>query len=134
MSRLEKKCLLASTGLHLFLLMLLLFGSAFFVVKEKPSAQPKLQFFPSKLIEAALAGGGGDPNVARTDDVQKGSPSAVVPLPTLPPQPVQPKPQPHQPQPPPPKPEPTPTAKTSTPKPIDKLTQTKPRIDLTDLK
>ena len=144
MSRLEKKCLLASTGLHSFLLMLLLFGSAFFVVKEKPSAQPKLQFYPSKLIEAALAGGGGNPNVARTDDVQKGSPSAAAPLLPPPPQRVEPKPQPQQPPPPPPKPEvrkveppkpePTTTAKTSPPKPADKLTPTKPRIDLADLK
>jgi len=144
MSRLGKKCLLASTGLHGFLLILLLFGSAFFVVKEKPFAQPKLQFYPSKLIEAALAGGGGNPNVARTDDVQKGSPSAAAPLPTPPPQRVEPKPQPQQPQPPPPKPEvrkpeppkpeSTTTAKTSPPKPVEKLTATKPRIDLADLK
>ena len=146
MSRLGKKCLLASSVLHGFLLLLVLFGSAFFVVKEKPLSQPKLQFVPSKWVESALAGGGGNPNLARTDDVQKGSPTAPAQLLAPPPQPIQPKPQP-QPAPPPPpppkpevkkpdppKPEPTLTEKKSTPKPTDKSSQTKPKIDLTELK
>jgi len=146
MSRLGKKCLLASSVLHGFLLLLVLFGSAFFVVKEKSLSQPKLQFVPSKFVEAALAGGGGNPNLARTDDVQKGSPTAPAQLLAPPPQPIQPKPQP-QPAPPPPpppkpevkkpdppKPEPTLTEKKSTPKPTDKSSQTKPKIDLTELK
>ncbi len=144
MSRLGKKCLVASSVLHGFLLLLVLFGSAFFVVKEKPLSQPKLQFVPSKFVEAALAGGGGNPNLPRTDDVQKGSPTAPAQLLAPPPQPVQPKPQP-QPAPPPPpkpevkkpdspKPEPTVTEKKATPKPADKSSQTKPKIDLSELK
>src|SRR6266498_2317779 len=110
MSRLGKKCLLASSVLHGFLLLLVLFGSAFFVVKEKPLSQPKLQFVPSKWVESALAGGGGNPNLARTDDVQKGSPTAPAQILSPPPQP---KPQ---------------------PQPADKSTQTKSKIDLSELK
>src|ERR1043166_8501050 len=111
MSRLVKKCLLASTGLHALLLLLVLFGSAFFVVKEKPISEQKLQFYPSKFVEAALAGGGGNPNIPRTDDVQKGSPPAPDQPP--PPTPTQPKPQAQPTPPPPPKPEPR---KADTPK------------------
>src|SRR6266542_3964800 len=129
MSRLGKKCLVASSVLHGFLLLLVLFGSAFFVVKERPLSQPKFQFVPSKWVESALAGGGGNPNLPPTDDVQKGSPTAPAQLLSPPPQPIQPKPQP-QPVPPPPpkpevkkpdspKPEPTLTEKKSTPKPAE---------------
>src|SRR5438093_8460312 len=132
MSRLGKKCLLASTALHTFLLVLVLFGSAFFVLKEKPLPQPKLQFVPSRFVEAALAGGGGNPNLARTDDVQKGAPTTPVAVPTPPPQPVQPKPQTQQTPPPLPKPEPKKVEppkpepeKKATPKPTD-LAKPKP--------
>src|SRR5688500_16510845 len=100
MNRLQKKCLLASSSLHGFALLLLVFGSAFFVAKEKPQTFSKLQFVPSKFVESALAGGGGNPNVARTDDVQKGSPTAPV-QPPAPPTPTPPPPQPERVQPPP---------------------------------
>jgi len=102
MTRLHKKCLIASSSMHALLVVLLVFGSAFFVSKERPVVQSRLQFYPSRLIEGALAGGGGDPNIARTDDVQKGSPQAQ-PTPT-PPAPKPPQPRPPEPQPPPPKP------------------------------
>jgi outer membrane biosynthesis protein TonB len=149
MNRLQKKCLVASSGLHGFALLLLVFGSAFFVAKEKPLNQPKLQFVPSRFVEAALAGGGGNPNVARTDDVQKGVPTAPVqhPAPPTPaPEPERIQPPPPKPEPPKPekvvlpKPEPTPTKVTpkpveaAKPKPADKPVPTKPRIELSDLK
>jgi outer membrane biosynthesis protein TonB len=85
MTRMQKKCLIASSGLHVLLALLVLFGSAFFVAKEKPLSYPKLQFYPSKWIEGALAGGGGNPNIARTEDVQKGV-SRPLPPPAAPPQ------------------------------------------------
>jgi TonB family protein len=147
MNRLQKKCLVASSGLHGFAVLLLVFGSAFFVAKEKPLTQSKLQFVPSRFVEDALAGGGGNPNVARTDDVQKG----VETAPVRPPAPPTPAPEPEPIQPPPPKPAPTKPEKvtppkpepikaalkpveTAKPKPVDKPLPVKPRIDLSELK
>jgi len=149
MNRFEKKCLLASSGFHGFLLLLLVFGSAFFVAKEKPITTSRLQFVPSRFVESALAGGGGNPNIPRTDDQQKGDPNAPVPPPTAkvtdkaPAQPAIPTPPPPKPEPKvePPKPQPAPAAKQPTPKPVDltkpkpaeKTPQAKPRIDLSEL-
>lgn len=148
MNRFQKKCLLASSGLHGFLVLLLVFGSAFFVSKEKPPTQ-RLNVVPTHLIEDALAGGGGNPNLPRTEDRQKGETLLPQPAAAAPPQPAPPQPKPQQPQPPPPKPE---TRKTESkkpdvpapkppkftevakPKPADKIPETKPRIDLTELK
>src|SRR5262245_10003866 len=142
MSRTEKKCLLVSSGIHGFLLLLLVFGSAFFVAKEKPFTQPKLQFYPSKFVESALAGGGGNPNLPRTEDVQKGLPSPAAPVTAPPPQPQsQQKPTP-QALPPPPKPEPASNLKKPAPKPVEtakpKPAETEPqpkfKVDLNELK
>jgi len=158
MDRMQKKCLTASASLHGFLALLLVFGSAFFVAKEKPVAYPKLQFVPSRFVESALSGGGGNPNIARTDDVQKGSPDAPKQLINPPAQSAakqQPAPAPApEPEPPPVKPEPKRTEKkvtepkpepatsskkptpteTAKPKITDKPAPTKPRIDLAELK
>jgi len=145
MNRFQKKCLLASTGLHGFLVLLLVFGSAFFVSKEKPSTQ-RLNVVPTHLIEDALAGGGGNPNRPRTEDRQKGETLVPLPAAATPPQPTPPQPKPSQAEPPQPKvevkrpepkkadplpPKPTEAAK---PKPTDKIPEPKPRIDLADLK
>jgi protein TonB len=154
MNRLQKKCLVASTALHGLLLLLFVFGSAFFLAKDKPPPNQRLNVVPTHLIEAALAGGGGNPNLPRSDERQKGD--TLVPQPAAaapPPQPVQPVRQPPQPPPPQPKPEvkrtdskkpdlPTPPPKSikpvkpvevAKPKPTDKPTQDKPRLDLTEL-
>ena len=159
MDRMQKKCLTASASLHGFLVLLLVFGSAFFVAKEKPISYPKLQFVPSKFVESALSGGGGNPNIARTEDVQKGSPDAPKQLinpPAEAARPQQPTPPAPEPEPQPakaepkkterkvtePKPEPATTSKkpapkateTAKPKVSDKPALTKPRIDLSALK
>jgi len=110
MTRVEKKCLIASTGMHAFLLLLIVFWSAIFVTKEKHLDNPRIRIVPTRFVEAALAGGGGNPKIpVRDEDVQKGQ----TLLPTAAPTPVQPKPV--EPTPPPPKPEPkkvqTPEAK-----------------------
>lgn len=144
MNRLEKKCLLASSGLHGFLFLLLVFGSAFFVAKEKPLTTSRLQFVPSRFVESALAGGGGNPNIPRSDDVQRGSPTAPVPPPNakvtdkapaqpLVPTPPAPKPEPKVDPAQARKPAPKPVELTK-PKPADNTPQAKPRIDLRDLK
>jgi TonB family protein len=96
MSRLEKKCLLASTVMHGFLALLVVFGSAFFMPKQKAQPMSRLRFVPTKLVDDALAGGGGNPNLSHSDDVQKGEtltpqpPAAAVepPKPPQPPKPV----------------------------------------------
>ena len=95
MTRFEKKCLVASTGTHLFLVLLLVFGSAFITATDQQPTYPKLKFYPSNLIIAALAGGGGNPKIAPSDDVQKGNPNPNAPTvstppPASPPKPVQP--------------------------------------------
>jgi colicin import membrane protein len=144
MNRLQKKCLIASASVHGFALLLLVFGAAFFVEKEKPQSFSKLQFVPSKFVESALAGGGGNPNIAPTDDVQKGQTLAPQPTPTPPPvEQAKPKPKPPEPKPEPPKPEPPPVVKKQPPpKPVEpvkpkvaeKVPPPKPRIDLSELK
>ena len=83
MDRLHKKCLLGSTCLHVFLALLVVVGSAFFVQQDRVIAQPKIRVVPTRLIDAALAGGGGNPQVAPSEDQQKGD--TVKPLPPAPP-------------------------------------------------
>ena len=116
MDRLEKKCLIGSACTHGFLAVLLVVGSAFLLPKDKPpEAQPQVRIIPSILIDKALAGGGGNPNVAKTDDQQKGDttrPQPKAPEPEV--AKVQPKP-----------PEPTPEPPKAAPKDVVKPTKAK---------
>lgn len=158
MDRLQKKCLLSSAGMHGFLLLLLAFGSAFFVSKKKEIPQSRLQFVPTIILPDEITGGGGNPNIERTDDRQKGSQDAPKQIVNPAPQPLKPLPTPPLPDPPAPDPAPEPkrtekktekpepvkpdpkTTKKPTPKPVevakptDKPAPVKPRIDLSDLK
>jgi colicin import membrane protein len=145
MNRLQKKCLLASSGLHGFALLLLVFGSAFFVAEKKVNPIPHINVIPSKLIDGILAGGGGNPNLPKTDERIQGETLLPQPAPTPPAEKIQPQPAPPTPpapKPEPPKPEPPPVAKKQpTPKPVepvkpkvaDKAPPVKPRIDLSEL-
>lgn len=125
MDRLQKKCLMGSTAMHGFLALLLVVGSAFFVPRNKPpDAQPQVRIVPSILIDKALAGGGGNPNVAKTDDQQKGD--------TTRPQPKPPEPKPPEPKPviekAPPKPEPKEVVKAEPkPKPVEPVKKAEPK-------
>ena len=58
MNRLEQKCVIASAGIHLLLLLILLVGPAFLTSKSKSDNSPILDVIPSKLIDAAFSGGG----------------------------------------------------------------------------
>jgi TonB family protein len=58
MNRLQKKCLIASTGCHLLLCLIVLFGSAFLSSEKKEPALPPIHFIPSHIINDALSGGG----------------------------------------------------------------------------
>lgn len=117
MSRMEKKCLLASTVMHGSLVLLLVFGSAFLSSAPKKQEFPRLRVVPHTLVDDALAGGGGNPNIPITDDVQKGE--TMTPQPPAPaPVPTPPTPQPTVVQTPPPAPTPTkPVVKKPDPKP-----------------
>jgi len=82
--------------MHAFLAFVLVIGSAFFVNKERAQVVPKVRIVPTRLIDAALAGGGGNPKVAPSEDQQKGDTVKPLPPPPEPQKLVQtpPKPQP----------------------------------------
>jgi TonB family protein len=115
MSRLQKKCLLGSTLFHGFLLLLLVTGSAFLVAKDKPLSATRINVVPSRLVEAALAGGGGNPALPRTDDQQKGE--TLQPQPDPPPAPAPAQPATQTRTTPPPRPDPARAQPTRTPSP-----------------
>jgi TonB family protein len=97
MNRLQKKCLIATTGFHLLLILVLVFGSAFFVTHPKQDESQVLDVIPANLVDAAFSSG--------VKNAQAPAPTPPQhPQPPQPPEPVQPTPPP-QPQ---PKPEPTP--------------------------
>ncbi len=58
MNRLHKKCLVASAGTHLLLLLILFVGPAFFTPKSKLEDIQPLNFIPENLVLGAVAGGG----------------------------------------------------------------------------
>ncbi len=99
MNRLQKKCLIATAGFHLLLVLVILFGAAFFTSHEKPDETTLLTMIPSILIDEKLASG--------VKAAQPPAPTPPQPVQT-PPQPPQPKPEPvKQPDPEPVKPAPT---------------------------
>ncbi len=106
MNRLQKKCLIATAGLHLSLVLILVFGSAFFTEKSKPDDTQLLTVIPATTIDEALNSG-----------VKGAQPPPPAPA-TKPPEPqpqAKPTPEPPQPQPvakpPTPAPEPAPVPK-----------------------
>ena len=58
MNRLQKKCFVASAGLHLLLGLILVIGPAFLVSQSKPDNMPVLDFVPLKTVDALMSGGG----------------------------------------------------------------------------
>src|SRR5882724_5666123 len=77
MSRLQKKCFIASLGMHLLLAVILLVGPAFLSSKDKFEDLPVIDFIPEKFIDAPFASKGG--GNARSQPV-------VPPAPQPPPQ------------------------------------------------
>jgi TonB family protein len=111
MDRLGKKCFVASCGMHVVLVLIVLFGAAFFTPEKKAPPVDNLTMIPSKLIDDALSGGGGNPKIAPSDAKIKGD--------TLDPVPVQPTPVKPQVEPPKPKVTETPPTKPPEPKKIE---------------
>jgi periplasmic protein TonB len=85
MDRLQKKCFIASCGMHGVLFLVVLFGAAFFTA-EKPPPVGTLTMIPTKFFDNMPPGGGGNPNIPRTDARIKGE--TLEPVPPKPPQPV----------------------------------------------
>ena len=85
MNRLQKKCLIATAGLHLLLVLVLLFGSAFFTSHSKPDETQVLSVIPANLIDAAFNSG--------VKNAQPAPPAPPTPKPivTPPPTPEPPK-------------------------------------------
>lgn len=80
MNRLQKKCFIASAGIHLLLALVLFVGPGFLSAPSKPDDFTVLDFVPAKTVDALVAPGGGNPK--------------AKPPPAAPPQPPQPQPQP----------------------------------------
>ncbi len=78
MNRLQKKCLIATAGFHLLLVLTIVFGAAFFTSHPKPDETELLTVIPANLIDAAFNSG-----------VKAAQPPAPQPTPT-PPQPTPP--------------------------------------------
>jgi outer membrane biosynthesis protein TonB len=90
MSRLYKKCVLASGGMHVLLALILVVCPAFLASNPKPSEVQPITFIPDILNDANFAGGGrpdADRPAARTP-----TPPAPAPLPAPAPPAPQPKP------------------------------------------
>jgi TonB family protein len=58
MNRLQKKCVIASAGFHLSLVLILIFGAAFFSSDSATKDVPIIDFIPLKTIDDARSGGG----------------------------------------------------------------------------
>ncbi|HLX95056.1 MAG TPA: energy transducer TonB [Verrucomicrobiae bacterium] len=90
MNRLQKKCILATAGIHLLLLVILLVGPAFFEPRPKPDDSQVLDVIPANLIDAQFTSGVRDAQPPPTPVV---TPPAPQPQPTPPPpKPVEPVP------------------------------------------
>lgn len=76
MNRLQKKCVLATTGFHLLLLVILFVGPAFFWSREKPDTTPVLDMIPANLVDSATTG------------MQNAQPPPPAPAVVTPPQPT----------------------------------------------
>jgi TonB family protein len=114
MNRLQKKCTIATAGIHLLLLIILFVGPAFFNREPKVDNSTVLDVIPANLVDAAVNSG-----------VRNATPPPPTPVVTpQPPTPVPPAPV-VQPAPPPPEPKPVVTEPTLTER-IEKIFKTEP--------
>jgi len=89
MDRLQKKCFVASAGLHLLLGLILVVGPAFVASQSKPDNMPVLDFVPLKTVDSLMSGGG-NPN-AKPPPAPLERPQPLPPAPAVksaPPPPV----------------------------------------------
>ena len=127
MNRLQKKCIMATAGFHLLLLVILFVGPAFFWAKEKPDDTPVLDMIPANLIDGASTG------VRSAEPPPPAPPPVVVPPTPAPPAPTPPPVVPPAPVPTPEKIEPVKPPKEAVKPdltPVEKPSVTKPKISL----
>ena len=82
MNRLQKKCLLATTGFHLLLVVILFVGPGFFTSKPKPDDTQVLDVIPANLIDAAFSGGVKNATPPPPTPIVKPPEPVVTPTPT----------------------------------------------------
>ncbi|HUA38404.1 MAG TPA: TonB family protein [Candidatus Sulfopaludibacter sp.] len=91
MNRLQKKCVIATAGVHLLLLVILIVGPAFFEPRPKADDLNVLDVIPANLIDAPYTSG--VKNAQALPPVQPAPPPpAPQPVVTPPPKPVEPTP------------------------------------------
>jgi TonB family protein len=84
MDRTQKKCFIASTGVHLLLALILLVGPAFLSSKSQSDNLPVLDFIPVKTVDA-LVSGGGNPNAKPPPSSPEPQTQPPSPQPAMPP-------------------------------------------------
>jgi TonB family protein len=92
MNRLQKKCVIATAGFHLLLLVILFVGPAFFNSKPKVDDTQDITVIPANLIDAAFNSGVKDPTLPAPTPIV--TPPQPQPTPPAPKQIVQPAPAP----------------------------------------
>jgi colicin import membrane protein len=93
MSRLEKKCIVAATGSHALLFVILLVGPAFFVARDRVQPAQQISVIAGKVVDDALSSGGSTtvaPPLPQRQDPQPPAPPAHADPPKRndPPEPV----------------------------------------------
>ena len=83
MARTQQKCVIASTGVHLLLALILIIGPGFRSSKSKMDDLPILDFVPMKTVDALVSGGG-----YRDGSLPSAAPVVQPPPPTPQPPPV----------------------------------------------
>ncbi len=92
MNRLQKKCVLATAGVHLLLFVILLVGPAFFQPRHKTDDLQVLDVIPANLIDALLTSGVRD--AQPPPPVVQPAPQPPAPQPVVTPPPPTPSPEP----------------------------------------
>ena len=92
MNRLQKKCFVASAGVHLLLAIILFVGPGFIPSKGKPDDLAILNFVPVKTVDDLVAPAGGNPKAQPPTSTP--APQPPQPRPQATPPPIQPAPQP----------------------------------------
>ena len=91
MNRLQKKCLIATAGFHLLLLVILIVGPAFFAPSPKPDDTQVLDVIPANVVDEALNSGvrgAKPPPPAPAPAVTSPQPAPPAPKPFVQPAPV----------------------------------------------
>jgi len=85
MNRLQKKCVVATVGVHLLLLTILIVGPAFFAPKPKADDLQVLDVIPANLVDAAFNSGVANAAPPPPEPVAPPQPPPPVPVVTPPP-------------------------------------------------